>query len=253
MRFIHPISVSLVLVMFALAAIAETEMIDHTMLNGLLDKYVDDDGNVDYEAWKKSDSRALNRYLARMGGVDAGSLAREEKLAYWINVYNALTIRGILEFYPLGSIKEKVSRFGGFNIWDDYPVLVKGVEYSLNHIEHKILRKMGDPRIHFAIVCASRGCPRLRNEAYVGATVDEQLEDNARDFFMRAQNFRTDRAASVVHLSSILKWFGEDFGKAEPDVLARISAWIDDPVVKSLINRGAKVRYLDYDWTLNKQ
>lgn len=249
MRSIH----ILLLVVLIPAAHAQDASVDHSLFHELLQKYVDQDGNVDYETWKKTDSRNLNRYLARMGGVDAGSLGRDERMAYWINVYNALTIRGMLEFYPLKSIKEKVSRLGGFNIWDDYPVLLKGEEYSLNHIEHKILRKMGDPRIHFAIVCASKGCPRLRSEAYTGSSLNGQLEDNARDFFSRAQNFRVDAAKSALYLSSILKWFGEDFGKNDTEVLREISQWIQDPAAKSLAERGAKVRYLDYDWSLNKQ
>ncbi|MDA0322556.1 MAG: DUF547 domain-containing protein [Verrucomicrobia bacterium] len=254
MKLINLVTLLLVGVLIPFTGRAESEVVDHSMWDSLLTEYVNHDGNVDYARWKKADSRTLNRYLARMGGVDTESLGRDEKLAFWINVYNALTVRGILEFYPLESIKEKVGRFGGFNIWDDYMVLLKGKEYSLNHIEHKILRVMGDPRIHFAIVCASRGCPRLRNEAYAGVTVDTQLQDNALDFFRRVQNFRADPARATVHLSSILKWFGEDFGPDEAALRARIVAWIEDPDARALIEQETvKVRYLDYDWTLNKQ
>ena len=254
MRLINLVTFFVVGVLTPFSGWAESEVVDHSMWGSLLTEYVDGDGSVDYARWKKADSRTLNRYLARMGGVDTGSLGRDENLAFWINVYNALTVRGILEFYPLGSIKEKVSRFGGFNIWDDYMVLVEGNEYSLNHIEHKILRVLGDPRIHFAIVCASRGCPRLRNEAYAAATVDTQLHDNALDFFRRAQNFRTDPTRARVYLSSILKWFGDDFGRDEAAVRVRIATWIVDPDARELLEQeNVKVRYLDYDWTLNKQ
>ena len=189
--------------------------VDHSVFDRLLKRYVDEDGWVNYRAWKDQDEKTLRNYLQSLGEVDPEPLERPEKLAFWINAYNALTIQGILEFYPLKSIREKVSRFVGFNIWDDYPMTVHGKAYSLNDIEHRILRKMDEPRIHFAIVCASVGCPKLRNEAYRARDLDSQLQDNAKDFFARPRNFRIDRRRNTVYLSSILDWFGEDFGGSD--------------------------------------
>ncbi|GEM_PF-179214 len=226
--------------------------IDHALFDGLLRAYVNDDGMVNYRAWKKSDTRTLGRYLARLGGIKVETLSRSEKLAFWINAYNALTLQGILDFYPLKSIRDKVSRVGGYSIWDDYKLLVRGEDYSLNQIEHEILRKMGEPRIHLAIVCASIGCPRLLAEAYTSEKLEEQLHRNGVDFFSRAQNFRKDK--KTVRLSSILKWFGEDFGGTDAAKLAFAAEHVTDSALAAqLTGGGIKVKYLAYDWSLNEQ
>ena len=109
---------------------------------------------------------------------------------------------------------------------NDVRIEVEGKERSLNAIEHEILRKMGEPRIHFAIVCASLGCPKLRNEAYTGARLEAQLDENARDFFRDPQKLRIDVARGEVHLSSILKWFGADFGGTDRSKLDFASRYV---------------------------
>jgi hypothetical protein len=121
-------------------------------------------------------------------------------------------------------------------------------------MEHDVLRKMGEPRIHFAIVCASIGCPPLLNEAYTKETLDSQLTENAKRFFADRQNFRYDTAQRQIELSSILKWFGEDFGDTQAAQLRAIAAYLPDPTAQSLANSGqASVSYLSYDWNLNDQ
>ena len=135
-------------------------------------------------------------------------------LAFWINAYNATTIEGILQVYPTSSIRNHTAKVAGYNLWKDLPLLVGGKPHSLDAMEHQILRKMGEPRIHFAIVCASVGCPRLMNEAYTPDRIEEQLALNTRDFFSRSQNFQVDQSG-VMHVSSILDWFGEDFGPTQ--------------------------------------
>jgi len=111
---------------------------------------------------------------------------------------------------------------------------------------------MGEPRIHFAIVCASLGCPKLRNEAYTGARLEAQLEQNARDFFRNPQNFRIDIASGEVHLSSILKWFGEDFGGTDREKLDFASRYIASDAERAFLKRDdLSVGYLDYDWGIN--
>jgi len=228
--------------------------VDHSAFERLLRTYVDQSGLVDYKAWKAQDEETLRNYLKTLSKVEPGRLGRSERLAFWINAYNALTIQGILEFYPVKSIKDKVSRVLGFNIWDDYPMTVHGESHSLNDIEHKILRKMGEPRIHFAIVCASVGCPKLRNEAYTGANLDSQLEDQAESFFAESRNFRIDRKRGTVYLSSILDWFGEDFGGSDGAKLDFASRYLSEEEEKEFLRSGkAKVKYLDYDWSLNEQ
>jgi hypothetical protein len=131
---------------------------------------------------------------------------------------------------------------------------VNGKVYSLNDIEHKILRKMGEPRIHFAIVCASVGCPKLLNEAYTGVNLDRRLEDQAIHFFAQQRNFRIDRARKTVHLSSILDWFGEDFGGSDSAKLDFVSKYLSKAKDREFLRSGGlKVKYLDFDWSLNEQ
>ncbi|MFQ5732871.1 MAG: DUF547 domain-containing protein [Planctomycetaceae bacterium] len=145
------------------------DRIDHSRFDTLLKTYVDGDGYVDYQAWKASagDRRELQRYLADLGRADLKRRAtRSARLAFWINAYNAVTIEGILQVYPTDSIRNHTSPLIGYNIWKHLPLRVADQTVSLNDIEHKILRKMREPRIHFAVVCASVGCPKLRNEAF---------------------------------------------------------------------------------------
>ena len=235
----------------------DIDRIDHQRWSDLLEKYVDNDGMIDYAAWKRSpsDRDRLDQYLKVLSSAKlSGTTTREAKLAFWINAYNAVTVHGILREYPTKSIRKHTSSFGGYNIWHDYQLLVEGEGYSLDHMEHQILRKMEEPRIHFAIVCASIGCPRLLNEAYVADKLNAQLETNARDFFSRTRNFRFDSSRNRFHLSAILNWFGEDFGAGRPQQLKSISKWLPTAESKrAAISGSASVRYLKYDWNLNEQ
>jgi hypothetical protein len=232
---------------------SENGRADHSDYDALLKKYVDSRGLVDYAAWKAADRPALERYLRAMAAVQPSALAdRDERLAYWINVYNACVIYGVLQFYPIKSVKEHVSHLWGFDFWTDVRIEVEKKEQSLDSIEHAILRKMGEPRIHFAIVCASLGCPRLRNHAYSGERLGAELDENARDFFGNPEKFRIDRKKKIVYLSKIMKWFGEDFGgtdRAKLDFAARFASSDEDRAF--LERKDLEVRYLDYDWEIN--
>lgn len=236
---------------------ASMDKIDHAPWTVLLKKYVNADGMVNYRAWKadSGDSKALARYLRGLSAADVRiKSTRDAKLAFWINAYNAVTIHGILREYPTDSIRNHTARLFGYNIWHDLQLYVGGAPYSLDTIEHKILRKMNEPRIHFAIVCASISCPRLLNEAYEPDRINEQLELNAKDFFARAQNFRYDAASKRFHLSAILDWFGDDFGANQSARLRRISGWLPNTAAQTAAQRGTvKVSHLEYNWQLNKQ
>ncbi|HHM12181.1 MAG TPA: DUF547 domain-containing protein [Planctomycetaceae bacterium] len=230
------------------------DKIDHSVWNDLLRKYVDKDGKVDYAAWKASpgDMARLDRYLSHLSSADPSrSASRAAKLAFWINAYNAVTIRGILREYPTTSIRRHTSRFGGYNIWKDLLLIVGDHAYSLEHMEHQILRKMKEPRIHFAIVCASNGCPILRNEAYVAQNLERQLEENARRFFQDPSKLRFDPRTRRLMLSPILKWFQEDFGSSPQEVLAAIRPYLPESVVRAATHGGVEIDYLSYDWNLN--
>ena len=180
--------------------------------------------------------------------------AREGQLAFWINAYNALTVYGILGVYPTDSIRNHTAKVFGYNIWKDLLLPVGDKKYSLRAIEHQILRKMGEPRIHFAIVCASIGCPRLRSEAYAPGKLESQLADNTRDFFSRSKHFQADPANRRVRVSPILEWFGKDFAPTPQKALASLVDYMPDEAARRLISsEDLSVSYLDYDWSLNKR
>jgi hypothetical protein len=142
----------------------------------------------------------------------------------------------------------------GYHIWYDFLLAVDGRAYSLTQIEHDVLRKMGDPRIHFAIVCASRGCPRLADEAYTAERLNGQLDRNARDFFARKTNFQYDIQSRSIKLSHILELFGQDFGATTTEQLKRIAPYLPDAAARMLATGGdARVSYLEYDRRLNDQ
>jgi len=236
---------------------APLDRVDHSTWDQLLQKYVDQDGMVDYGAWHASqaDRAALKHYLATLGAADpTARTSKDGRLAFWINAYNALTIEGILDVYPTSSIRNHTAKVMGYNIWDDLLLPVGDQEYSLNQIEHEILRKLGEPRIHFAIVCAAIGCPRLLDRAYQPESLESQLAENTRDFFARRKNFEVDLASRKVRVSSILDWFGEDFGPTSQKGLAGLAEHMPDEATRKLIASGDfSVSYLDYDWSLNKQ
>ncbi len=231
------------------------EDVDQSGWNRLLQKYVNVDGQVAYQKWhsNREDRRALEKYLTNLSNARPGpSTSTPARLAFWINAYNALTIHGILREYPTSSIRNHTSKLGGYNIWKHLQLYVDGTPHSLNHIEHEILRNLDEPRIHFAIVCASVGCPRLLNEAYLPEQLNEQLEKNARDFFARGRNFQFE--SGKIHLSSILDWFGTDFGPDMASQLNSIAKWLPNEAAQQAAESGnVSVHYLDYDWNLNER
>lgn len=231
------------------------DRIEHASWNKLLEKYVDEQGMVQYADWKKSatDGQALDEYLRSLS-YSNGQGSKQEQLAFWINAYNAVTVKGILREYPTSSIRNHTAKIFGYNIWKNLKLVVGGEPISLDDMEHKMLRKMGEPRIHFAIVCASIGCPRLLNEAYVPDRLDAQLTLNARAFFADSNKFRYDAARQTFFVSPILQWFGTDFGPSQSAQLKTISAWLPDATSQQAAASGAgKMTFLEYDWGLNDQ
>jgi hypothetical protein len=218
---------------------------DHAEWSELLGKHVDSAGHVSYSGFV-SDSVLLNHYLNQLSSnAPNETWQSEEKLAYWINAYNAFTIKLIVDHYPVSSIKDIKKGIPFVNsVWDLKFFSIGGEGMDLNFIEHQILRKEFDePRIHFAIVCASISCPKLRNEAFVAGKLEQQLQDQAIDFINDPR--KNKLSADVLQISSIFKWFEADFAK-KGDIRAFISKYF-----KQTINPKAKVKYLDYDWNLN--
>ena len=223
----------------------------------ILQKHVDQEGLVDYKSLKRSQGR-LDEYLSLLARTDPVALSNSGKLAYWINAYNAFTLKLILDHYPVKSIKDIPRR------WEIKEWVAGGQKYSLNQIEHEILRKdFEEPRIHFAIVCASIGCPNLWNRAFTEDDIDDQLDQAGKTFFASPKHFRFETRKSafggdvvVLSLSKILKWFKEDFTNGgKTPVMDFAMQYVDSSVAKKISQAGnsIKIKYLSYDWDLNEK
>lgn len=217
----------------------------HDLWGDMLKKHVTSDGDVDYQQWK-NDSTRLSSYLNDLSKhPPSDNWSEEEKLAYWINAYNAFTVKLILDHYPVGSIKDIKQGIPLVNsVWDIKFFQIGGKDLDLNTIEHGILRKdFDEPRIHFAINCASISCPRLRKEAYKAESLDTQLTDQAMTFLEDPEKNVINR--EHIQISPIFKWFAGDF-KREGTIIEFLIKYSDTE-----IDRDAKVDYMDYDWGIN--
>lgn len=222
--------------------------------NDFLGRYTGQ-GRVDYRSIQQNpeDVERVFRSFAQVSAGDFESLSREDKIAYWINLYNFLVIRTVVQNYPIQggfSWKKFVYPAGSIqqipNVWKRPALKVRGRELSLDAIEHDILRaKFHEPRIHFALVCASLGCPVLRGEAFEGNRLHDQLEEQVRQFLADPEKFRYDETRQVLYLSPIFKWFEDDFKKAGGP------AGFINPYLEKPISSKANIFWLDYDWSLN--
>ncbi len=221
--------------------------ISHEIWDNLLKKHVTDDGWVEYKGFIEDKEQFYN-YLNVLNGSHPNkeNWTEEERLAYWINAYNAYTVQLIVENYPVKSIKDIKKGIPFVNsVWDIKFIKIEGKEYDLNKIEHALLRrKFEEPRIHFAINCASYSCPVLRGEAYVAEKLEEQLAEQARIFL--SDERRNKIQADKAELSKIFSWFGGDF-KKDGTKIEYINRYA--PVK---INPNAEISYLDYNWQLNE-
>jgi hypothetical protein len=221
-------------------AYSNAQKLDHSLWNELLQKHVDKQGNVNYKGFLK-DRVQLKKYLNQLSdNPPQPNWSRNETLAYYINVYNAFTVELILENYPVKSIKDINRPWGRkfFKLGD--------TNYSLNNIEHDILRSMDEPRIHFAINCASVSCPKLHNKAFTAAKLEAQLDKLTREFINSSENKISE---NELQLSNIFKWYEKDYLINGIQSLAHYVSQYTD--VK--INPNAKVTFLDYNWDLNEK
>ncbi len=214
--------------------------VDHSQWDKLLKKHVNSQGLVDYKAFK-NDRAKLDDYLEMLSEQDpSNDWSVQELLAYYINLYNAGTVKLILENYPTKSIKDIDGA------WTKGYVAVGNKELSLGGIENGILRKMNEPRIHFAINCASISCPKLLNEAFTASKINEQLDRVTKEFINSDKN---DITASSPKLSSIFDWYQKDYQvNGKQDVIAFINKYSN-----TKINKTATLAYKDYNWNLNEQ
>jgi hypothetical protein len=205
---------------------------------------------VDYPGIEKDP--AYSKLIADLKSFSPATLKTpEEKMAFWINVYNVMAVKMVVDHYPVDSIKDAGGLFG--SVWKKKVGVVGGKEVTLNDIEHEILRKMGDPRIHVAIVCASVSCPDLRMEAYTADRLDAQLDDQFKQFLAnRGKGLQVDTGKGRVTLSKIFDWFEEDF-EPKGGVLPFLSRYAPEKDRSFLKKGNVDVSYLDYNWDLNKK
>jgi len=240
-----------------------------------LKRHVDKTGMVNYKQLK-AEPQQLQTFVARLAALEPSTYEKwtqKQQIALWLNAYNGLTLKVIIDNYPIKSSffrsriypKNSIRQIAG--VWDKITFAVMGQELTLGQIEHEILRKKFDePRIHMAMVCAAMSCPPLRNEPYIGHKLDAQLDDQSRKFLANRQSFRADRQKSILYLSPILKWFAEDFvNKHAPEknigrhdrktsaVLNFIAAYLSESEADFVLEGNFKIKYLKYDWSLNEQ
>ncbi|NEQ41820.1 MAG: DUF547 domain-containing protein [Okeania sp. SIO3I5] len=229
----------------------------------ILKEYVNDQGLVDYEKLKEN-RQQLDEFNSAIGTVTPStynSWTDSEKIAFLINAYNSLTLESIIDSYPTKSIR----RIPG--VWKIRKFDVAGEKMTLDHIEHQILRKeFNEPGIHVALVCAAISCPPLRQEPYTGKQLEKQLDDQAKRFLGNSQAFRIDSENNAIYLSSIFKWFGQDFeknygqdpnidglNKTETAIVNYARKYVNSDDKKFLAKGVYKVKYSNYDWSLNVQ
>jgi hypothetical protein len=233
-----------------------TVTIDHSPLAAFLDAYLVTNhpsgiNRVDYGAVTEGDREKLNEYVRELQDVHVRSLNRQEQKAYWINLYNAMTLKVILDHYPVKSIRDIDLTKGAFSDgpWDAPLMHIEGQAVSLNDIEHRILRPLfGDNRIHYAVNCASLGCPNLQPVPYTVSNLEELLNRGAREYISHPRGVTIDGNRMI--LSSIYKWFQEDFGDTVEGVKEHLEMYAPPDLADAIRSFHGKVKY-HYDWSLN--
>jgi hypothetical protein len=229
---------------------AASESIDHGIWDQLLAKYVkasaDGVNRVDYAALKQGDAAALRHYLNALQAVEIENYPKDEQFAFWVNLYNAATVDAILKSYPLESIKD--IGLVGQGPWKNKVLKVSGRDLSLDDIEHGILRPVWkDVRIHYAVNCASIGCPNLATQAYTAARLEPMLEEAARSYINHPRGFARVDGALVA--SSIFDWYVDDWGD-QAAVLDHARKYASDKT-KAILGTAIQIDSHDYDWSLN--
>jgi len=232
-------------------------IIDHADLDLILQRYVDTThpsgiNRFKYSSVSQKDRLALKDYLQYMQDIEVSGLNRDEQKAYWINLYNALTVDVILDHYPVKSIRDIDISPGLFSNgpWDAKLLKIEGQEVSLNDIEHRILRPIWqDNRIHYAVNCASLGCPNIQSQAFTSQNLDMLLEKAASDFINhpRGVSFTRNR----MRVSSIYFWFQADFGDSEKGIIQHLKKYLSPENLKKSNAMQKKMSH-QYDWNLNE-
>ena len=248
---------------------------DFSGYDSVLKTFVNEKAMVDYGKLK-AQRRQLDAFAGAMNRLTSDTYEKwseKDKIAFWLNAYNGLTLKAIIDNYPIKSSffrsriypKNSIRQIPG--VWKKISFKVMGRKMTLGHIEDGILRvKFDEPRIHMAMVCAAMGCPPLRNEPYQGDKLDEQLDDQTRRFLGNSAKFKIDRTKNTLYLSSIFDWFAGDFvikygpkknigkhDKKESAVLNFVAPYLAEPEKNYVLAGKFKIKYLQYDWSLNEQ
>ena len=238
--------------MLALALFLASPSFDHAAWDALLKRHVNAIGEFDYAALKK-DRQPLDTYVASLAAASPDSRkdlfpCRAAELAYWLNAYNALVAKGVVDNYPTRSVRDLGALYGFFRRQD---YTLGGQAMSLRYLENEIIRKRyRDPRIHFAIVCASISCPRLAREAFTADKLDEQLDRVTRESMTENRHVAIDGKTKKVMLTALFKWYAADFGPA----LAFVRRYSPPARLRLLDELGPNPRleFFDYDWSINE-
>jgi hypothetical protein len=229
------------------------EIVDHHNFQVILNKYLDDNNSsginrFDYNRVSVSDKKELKNYLKYLSNINVTNLNKDEQMAYWINMYNSLTIDVILDNYPVGSIKDIKSGIFTPGPWKLKLITVERMELSLNDIEHTILRPIWkDKRIHYSVNCASIGCPDLSKTVYSAGTLDKMLDAAAYDYINHPRGVYFENNKLI--LSSIFKWYDDDFG-TKKDLLKHLADYAEAGLKEKLLSWTGSIKY-GYDWNLN--
>lgn len=221
---------------------------DNTDYGIVLKRYVNDDGFVDYSLLAANSSE-LDMYIEKLSIAGLDELSKYSRLSVFLNAYNAFTLKLITENKGIKSIKDIPEE----RRWKDKRWVLGGQTVSLDELEHEMIRKTyGDARVHFALVCAAKSCPKLRNEPYSEEKLITQLDDQARKFCKQGHNFRWDAQNNTVYLSQIFDWFRNDFADDEKGVLDYVKKYLNEDTAKEISSsKNVKIKYIPYDWSLN--
>ena len=226
---------------------------DHSVFDRILNTYVNDQGLVDYNGIAGDPS--FKSYMESLKTAQTDSMSRDGQLAFWINAYNAVTIDKVIKWKPKKSVRETFvpGVWTGTKFITSREHIVAGEQLSQDDIEHEILRKqLKEPRIHFAIVCASSSCPPLPRFAYTEDNVQTKLEEETRKYINSERGTRFDPAKSVLHLSKLFDWFAGDFEYKAGSVLNFIKPYLDEQG-RAFLDKKPEIKFLPYDWALNAQ
>lgn len=224
---------------------------DHSKFDRILKTYVDTQGRVDYNGIAADPT--FKEYMRSLENAKADELSRDGQLAFWINAYNAVTIDKVIKWKPKKSVRETLipGVWTGTKFFTSRQHTIAGQRLSQDDIEHDILRKrFQDPRIHFAIICASSGCPPLPQFAYTAENVQTKLEDETRQYLNSERGLRIDYVENTIMLSKLFDWFAGDFESKSGSVINFIKPYIDEKA-KAFLDRRPKMSYIDYNWALN--